>query len=112
MNMNNERFFDLAMKVIASQAADAERAELKALLASQPELHAEFARLTADARVTKEALLMMDKRKHRQVGSRLRAWEASNKGAADARTPGGKTRAGSKYCMGWRWILGLAQRLR
>ena len=33
MNVNDERFFDLAMKVIAGQASDAERAELDALLA-------------------------------------------------------------------------------
>ena len=30
-SMNDERFFDLAMKVIARQAGDAERAELDAL---------------------------------------------------------------------------------
>ena len=54
--MNDERFFDLAMKVIARQAGDAERAELDALLAREPELRAEFARLQADARVAKDVL--------------------------------------------------------
>jgi len=60
MNMNKERFFDLAMKVIARQSTDAERADLDAMLASQPDLRAEFARLEADARVAKDALPLMD----------------------------------------------------
>jgi hypothetical protein len=60
MNVNNERFFDLAMKVIGHQAANEERAELDALLASQPELLAEFVRLEANVRVAKDALPLMD----------------------------------------------------
>ena len=54
--MNDQRFFDLAMKVIARQANDAERADLDALLAREPELRAEFTRLEADARVAKDVL--------------------------------------------------------
>jgi hypothetical protein len=60
MNMDNERFFDLAMKVIAHHAADAERAELDAMFASQPELRAHFARLEKDVRLAKDVLPMMD----------------------------------------------------
>ena len=37
-SMNDERFFDLAMKAIARQASDTQRAELDALLARHPEL--------------------------------------------------------------------------
>ncbi len=48
-SMNDQRFFDLAMKVIARQRTEAERAELEALLASRPELQAEWVRLQADA---------------------------------------------------------------
>ena len=59
-SMNDERFFDLAMKIIARQATDADFAELDALLASQPERSAEFARLQADARVAKDALPLVD----------------------------------------------------
>ena len=55
-SMNDQRFFDLAMKVIARQSTDAECAELDALLASQPELKREFERLQADARIAKEVL--------------------------------------------------------
>jgi hypothetical protein len=54
--MNAQSFFDLAMKVIARQATDAERADLGALLAQDPELCAEFDRLETDVRVAKDAL--------------------------------------------------------
>ena len=55
-SMNDQSFFDLAMKVIARQATDAERAHLDALLAQEAELRAEFARLETDARAAKDAL--------------------------------------------------------
>ena len=58
--MNDERFFDLAMKAAARQATDAEGAELEALLASRPQLRSEFERLQADARTAKAALPLMD----------------------------------------------------
>ena len=54
--MNDDPFFDLAMKVIARQATEAERAELDALVARQPELKVEFQRLQADARLASEVL--------------------------------------------------------
>jgi hypothetical protein len=54
--MNDERFFELAMKVIAGQARDVERAEFQALLDDKPELKAEFERLQADARMAKQTL--------------------------------------------------------
>src|SRR5262249_2253169 len=55
-SMNDQPFFDLAMKVIAHQATDAERANLEAVLAQEPKLRAEFERLQTDARVAKDAL--------------------------------------------------------
>jgi hypothetical protein len=58
--MNDERFFDLAMKVIARQCTDAERAELDALLAREPELQTELARLQAEVCVAKEALPLVN----------------------------------------------------
>jgi hypothetical protein len=54
--MSDPRFFDLALKAIAQQASGAERAELDALLAREPELRAEFARLQGDARLAKAVL--------------------------------------------------------
>ena len=59
-SMNDQRWFDLAMKVIAGQATDVERAELDALLAREPEMRAEFARLEEDVRATKDALPLVD----------------------------------------------------
>ena len=58
--MSDQRFFDLAMKAIAHQATDAERAELDALLARQPGLRAEFSRLEADVRLAADALPLLN----------------------------------------------------
>ena len=54
--MSDDHFFDLAMKVLARQATEAERVELDALVARQPELKAEFERLQADVRLAREVL--------------------------------------------------------
>ncbi len=59
-SMNDERFFELAMKAIARQCTDAERAELDALLVGQPELRVEFERLQREVRVAKEALPLVN----------------------------------------------------
>src|SRR5437667_12024582 len=56
ISMNDERFFDLAMKAIARQSTDAERAELESLLANQPELKAQFEQIRAEAHLAKEVL--------------------------------------------------------
>jgi len=58
--MSDQRFFDLAMQAVAQQASEAERAELEALLARQPELRAEFARLQGEVRLTKDVLPLVD----------------------------------------------------
>jgi hypothetical protein len=57
--MNDERFFDLAMKACAGRCTDAERAELDSLLASRPELKAVLAKLQADARLAREVLPLL-----------------------------------------------------
>ena len=56
--MNDQNFFDLAMKAIARQASDTELAELDALLASHPDRKIEFERLQADVRTAKETLAL------------------------------------------------------
>ena len=56
MPMSDPRFFDLALKAIAQQASGAERAELDALLAREPELRAEFELLRGDVRLAKDVL--------------------------------------------------------
>jgi DNA-directed RNA polymerase specialized sigma24 family protein len=58
--MNDQRFFDLAMKVIAHQATDAERADLDSVVASDLRLKAESERLRAESTVFKEVLPLME----------------------------------------------------
>jgi len=55
-SMNDQRFFDLAMKVIGRQATEAERAELESLISSRTELMAEWERLQTEGRLAKEVL--------------------------------------------------------
>jgi hypothetical protein len=59
-SMNDQRFFDLAMKVIAREATDAERADLRALMAQEPNFQAEFERLEADVRLAKEVVPLIN----------------------------------------------------
>ena len=88
--MNDEQFFDLAMKVIARQATEAECAELDALAARQPKLKAEFERLQADVRLAREAApaSQRDRGNGARV-ARLRARTAANQSPRNARATAG-----------------------
>jgi hypothetical protein len=109
-SMNDERFFDLAMKVIARQAGDAERAELDALLAREPELRAEFARLQADARVAKDALPLANAVEatagefpaYARERLQTKVRQTLGHPAAAAKAPD------RSFAWGLRWVLGLA----
>ena len=57
--MNDERFFDLAMKIIAQLATDAERAELNSLLSQEPKFKAEFERLQAETKLAREVVPLL-----------------------------------------------------
>ena len=109
-SMNDERFFDLAMKVIARQATDAERADLDALLAREPELRAEFTRLEADARVAKDALPLVA-----ACTASTGEFPAYARGRLQTmvRQTLGRPESAAKepdrsLAWGWRWVLGLA----
>jgi len=110
MNVNDERFFDLAMKVIARQAGDAERAELDALLAREPELRAEFARLQSDARVAKDALPLANAMEatagefpaYARERLQTKVRQTLGRPAASAKEPD------RSFAWGLRWGLGLA----
>lgn len=109
-SMNDERFFDLAMKVIARQATDAERAELDARLARKPELRAELERLQADARVAKDALPLVDATQ--ATAGKLPAY-ARGRLQTKVRQTLGRPESARKepvrsLAWGWRWVLGLA----
>lgn len=108
-SMNDQRVFDLAMKVIARQATDTERAELDALLARAPELREEFARLEADVRVAKDALPLVN-------AAQASAGELPGYARGRLRTkvrqtlgrPAAETETARSLAWGWRWVLGLA----
>lgn len=59
-SMNDQHFFDLAMKAIANQATDTERAELDSVVAGNPQLKAELERLRAESRAFKEVLPLVE----------------------------------------------------
>ena len=108
--MNDQRFFDLAMKVIARQSNDAERADLDALLAREPELRAEFARLEVDARVAKDALPLVNAM--RETKGELPVYARGRLQTMVRQTLGRPESAAKEpdrsLAWGWRWVLGLA----
>jgi hypothetical protein len=107
--MNDERFFDLAMKVIARQCTDAERAELDALVAGQPELKAEFERLRAEVGVAKEALPLVNATE--ATAGELPAYARGRLQTKVRQTLGRQeTERGTERspAWGWRWALGVA----
>jgi hypothetical protein len=109
MNVNDERFFDLAMKVIAGQASDAERVELDTLLTREPELRAEFAALQADARVTKDALPLVNAVE--ATAGELPAYARGRLQTKVRQTfgrPAGEKEPDRSFAWGLRWWLGLA----
>ena len=107
--MNDERFFDLAMKVIARQATDAERAELDALLARDAKLRAEFEQLQADVRVAKDALPLVDATQ--ATAGELPAYARGRLQTKVRKTlgrPAAEKETDRALAWGWRWVLGLA----
>ena len=112
-SMNDERFFDLAMKVIARQATDVERAELDALLAREPELQPEFERLRAEVRVTRDSLPLVNATEA-TVGElpayargRLQTKVRQTLGRPETVDASQKAKERSAMWV-WRWALGLA----
>jgi len=105
-SMNDQRFFDLAMKVIARQATDAERADLGALLAQEPKLRAEFERLETDVRVAKDALPFITA--STASTSEFPAYARERLQTAVRQTLGRPESAVKEAPWGWRWVLGLA----
>jgi hypothetical protein len=113
--MNDQSFFDLAMKVIGGQATDTERAELDALLAREPELRTEFERLEADARVAKDAMPLIaactastgefPAYARERLQTAVRQTLGRPKFAAKDSPPDFPDRS---LAWGWRWVLSLA----
>jgi len=108
--MNDQRFFDLAMKAIAHQASDAERAELDGLLAGNPALRSELGRLQAEAALAKEALSLVEA--STVPAGKLPAYARDRLQTKVRESLGRPVEAGGKpdrsLAWGWRWWLGLA----
>jgi hypothetical protein len=109
--MNDPHFFDLAMKVIANQATDAERAELDSAVGTDPQLKAELERLRAERRVFKEVLPLVEATEAKSgelpghARARLQAKVRQTYGTA--REPEQEGKRGP--IEGWLlWVLGLA----
>lgn len=111
--MSDQRFFDLAMKVIAQHASEAERAELDGLLAREPGLNAEFARLQADTRLARDVLPLLNATQ--VTASELPAYARGRLQTKVRQTFGPpqpaipSTADGERRMMWrWRWLLGFA----
>ena len=104
--MNDQRFFDLAMKSITRQSTDAERAELNSLVASQPELKDELEKLQAESRLAREVLPLVAATESSSgefpAYARERLQTKVRQTLPQSRPPGARGKSN------WRWILGLA----
>ncbi len=105
-SMNDERFFDLAMKAIARQSTDAERAELESLLASQPGLKAKFERLRAEAHLAKQVLPLAAAAE--STAGELPGYARERLQTKVRQTLGRPAGAKDKPSWSWRWWLALA----
>ena len=105
-SMNDERFFDLAMKACAGRCTDAERTELESLLTSRPELRAELAKLQADARLAREVLPLLAAVE--SSSEEFPAYARERLQTKVRETLGRPEPARAKPGWNWRWVLGLA----
>ena len=104
-SMNDQRFFDLAMKAIARQGTEAERAELEALLSTKPELKAEWERLQADAQLAREAAPLAAAMENSSLEFPAYARERLQ---TKVRQTLGSPDTAQRRGWNWRWALGLA----
>ena len=110
--VHDEKFLELAMKSIGGQASAAERVELDAVLAGEPERREEFAQLEAQARLARTVLPLAEAVGASSPGlpgyarERLRTKVRQTLRSSGA---GGNERAEPTRSVfaGWRWVLGL-----
>lgn len=102
--MNDQRFFDLAVKTIARQSTEAERAELEAMVTREPALKAEWEKLQADARLAKEVLPLAAAAE--STSGEFPAYARERLQTKVKQTLGGsKSRSAG---LRWGWLLGLS----
>ena len=105
-SMNDERFLELAMKAIGRQATDAERAELAAVLAKQPERKMDFDRLQSAAGLVKDVLPMVSATE--SSTGEFPTYARERLQMKVRQTLGGPRTAKGTLAWNWRWVLGLA----
>jgi hypothetical protein len=109
MNVNDPLFNDLALKVIAGRASEAERSELAARIAGHPELEAELESLREDVAFAKEVLPLLGDEQVKAgelpgyARARLRAAVKQNLGNPES----SKLTWNTTLVRQWRWWLGL-----
>ena len=103
--MNDQRFFDLAMKVIAQRCTEAERAELEALVSGNSEFKAEWERLQMDAKLAREAAPLRTAMESSQPAFPAYARERLQ---TKVRQTLGSPNPAKHRGWNWRWALGLA----
>jgi hypothetical protein len=113
VNVNDPIFTDLALKVIAGRASEAERSELAERVAGHPELETELESLRADVAFAKEVLPLLGDEQVKAgelpgyARARLRAAVKRSLGnPARGRTTSGTSEEG--VFRRWWWLLGLA----
>jgi hypothetical protein len=106
-SMNEQRFFDLAMKAIGRHGTDSERSELEAMISAQPELRAEFDRLKADARLAKEILPLAGAAESTSGEFPAYARERLQTKVRETLGETQRATAGASKAK-WRWLLGFA----
>jgi len=104
--MNDQRFFDLAMKSITRQGTPTEQAELEALLASHSDLKTEFERLQADARLAREVAPLVAATQ--SSGGEFPTYARERLQGKVRQTLGQPVTSERREGWNWRWALGLA----
>ena len=110
-SLNDQQFFDLAMKVLANQATDAERAELDSAVVRDSDLKAELERLREESQILKEALPLVNATQ--TEAGELPGYARTRLQAKVRQTLGRTSEAdqveGRGVIWGWRaWLLGFA----
>jgi hypothetical protein len=113
VNVNDPLFTDLALKVIAGRASEAERSELAARVAGHPELEAELESLRADVAFAREVLPLLGDEQVKAGElpgyARARLHAAVKRSLGNPASPQPTSNANVvRMVLQWRWLLGLA----
>ncbi len=103
--MDDQEFFDLALKVAAGRATEAELAELDTVLANRPELTAQFEKVKADTSLAKEVLPLLAAMK--SSSNEFPEYARERLRTKVRQTLGLPQLVRAKPVWNWRWVLGL-----